>query len=415
MRAGRVMLAVATVPVLLSLIISAPVAVLAEEAAVDPQVAALRAELAALKPRALQKRAEEAGIEDEALDEAESSEAIIELVVNKFAASLPIRPDRIGPGLSDEECTHANTVLGRKAVEDEEAWSKELEAMTPRLADAEVSSLSCLHETLETILKEAYEIKELTSEEALETNRGNTAKLDAKEGSDGLPLELGTPLQLVALNTLGPLLVHQDNYRLAAEVTIADIMLRSEKLKEDGPNDEAGKPFPNTIYSAMSLWYNIKAIVMFPEFPDLGIPRGALSGCTRVSRLLPKFAESWICQAKWALYHAENNICPGHPSGLDCASMALELYKEAFNVNVTLKADWHHWYEMGRGAAHPSYEKGGPAVAKEHYETGLAAAEAANDAEGIDALSFLVQNMEKEAQEKTEKEDAHRESFAKHK
>eukprot|EP01043_Picozoa_sp_COSAG02_P126297 COSAG02_NODE_63537_length_263_cov_0.609756_1_plen_77_part_10 len=60
------------------------VAALAEDA--RTQIVELRSELGSLKPRALQQRAEEEGVAEEALDEAESSEAIIDLIVRKQTA-----------------------------------------------------------------------------------------------------------------------------------------------------------------------------------------------------------------------------------------------------------------------------------------------------------------------------------------
>jgi hypothetical protein len=56
----------------------------AEEAVVP--LAWLRDELLSLRPRALQKRADEAGVDEGALDEAEDSDAIVELILDRLAA-----------------------------------------------------------------------------------------------------------------------------------------------------------------------------------------------------------------------------------------------------------------------------------------------------------------------------------------
>lgn len=72
--------------------------------AVDPDL--LRAELSELRPRALQRRAEEVGIAEEDLDEADSGEAIVELIVAKVAeeqAAAATAAEGADPKLSAEE------------------------------------------------------------------------------------------------------------------------------------------------------------------------------------------------------------------------------------------------------------------------------------------------------------------------
>ena len=54
-------------------------------------------------------------------------------------------------------------------------------------------------------MEQAYELTELTEEEAAQGNRGNTLWLQPKEDKEGLPIEL----ELLALSGLAPLLLHQ--------------------------------------------------------------------------------------------------------------------------------------------------------------------------------------------------------------
>jgi hypothetical protein len=303
------------------------------------------------------------------------------------------RLDHVGPGLTPAECKLANKVLYRVGVKVDTADETErIAAISPRILEAEAGSLACIQEALEEVMEQAYELTELTEEEAAQGNRGNTLRLQPKEDKEGLPIEL----ELLALSGLAPLLLHQGNHRLAAEVTIRDIMGRHKAITDRGSVDSDGKLYPNTVAQLTAIWYNVQAFLSFPQdyIATFSIYRGALTGCDKICRQLPSFAPAWICQAEWALYAAENNLCPGHPSGYDCRSLSIMHRQTAFEKNETLEEDWTVWNEMGRAAGHDLCEQEdycGEEHQREYFEAGLRAATAAGAEEGVEALTHQLE------------------------
>lgn len=303
-----------------------------------------------------------------------------------------LRLDHAGPTLTANECKLANKALFRVGVELDSAEEAErLAQIAPRILDAEVSSLSCLQEALEEVLEQAYELKELNEEEA-QRNRGNELQLVPREDKNGLPLDL----EVMALSGLGPLYHHQGNYMLAAEVTIREIVARMQEVKDRGGKSSDGELYPNFIAQLTAIWYNVKAFTSFPneKLATYQIYRGALSGCDKICREVPLFAPAWLCQAEWSLYAAENDVCPGHPSGFDCRSLSIQMHTKAFEADVALRNDWKIWNEMARAASHElclQEELCGEKKQREYLEAGMKAATLAKDEEAIAAMTHQLE------------------------
>ena len=302
------------------------------------------------------------------------------------------RLDHVGPGLTAEECKLANKVLFRVQVElgsDEEA--DRIAQIAPRILDAQVSSLSCIQEALEEVLEQAYELKELTEEET-ERNRGNDLRLVPRDEQRDVPLDL----KVMALSGLGPLLLHQGNYRLAAEVTIQEIVARMKEVRDRGGKSSDGELYPNFLAQLTAIWYNVQAFVSFPneKLAAFQMYRGALTGCDKICREVPSFAPAWLCQAEWSLYAAENNVCPGHPSGFDCRSLSIQMHTKAFEADKELRGDWKIWNEMARAASHHQCQQEelcGENKQREYLEAGLEAATATGDEEAIGAMTHQIE------------------------
>ena len=313
--------------------------------------------------------------------------------------------DHDGPALTAEECKLANKALFRVGVELDSAEEAErLAQIAPRILDAEVSSLSCLQEALEEVLEQAYELKELTEEET-RRNRGNDLQLVPREDKNGLPLDL----EVMALSGLGPLVLHQGNYKLAAEVTIREIVARMKEVKDRGGRSSDGELYPNFIAQLTAIWHNVKAFAAFPneKIATYQVYRGALSGCDKICREVPSFAPAWLCQAEWSLYAAENNVCPGHPSGFDCRSLSIQMHTKAFDADVALRSDWKIWNEMARAASHEQCleeELCGEKKQREYLQAGLEAATLAKDEEAMEAMNHQLELLPQAS--KTEKQSA---------
>ena len=301
------------------------------------------------------------------------------------------RLDHAGPGLTAEECKLANKVLFRVQVDPDTAEEAErIAQIAPRILDAAVGSLSCIQEALEEVLEQAYELKELTEEEA-QRNRGNDLQLVPREDKKGLPIDL----EVMALSGLGPLVLHQGNYRLAAEITLREIVARMKEVRDRGGKSSEGELYPNFFAQLTAIWYNVQAFTSFPteKIAQFQMYRGALTGCDKICREIPSFAPAWVCQAEWSLYAAENNVCPGHPSGFDCRSLSIQMHTKACEADAALRNDWKIWNEMARAASHKQClqeEFCGEHKQREYLEAGLHAATAAGDEEAMGAMTHQI-------------------------